>query len=87
MANSRILNSPNSKSIDKQSMKTLNDSTPIEEDEEEEQNEEEQKLIREKVNIESSRDNDRENFLLLQQELRRNNEFISNEYRGLRMGS
>ena len=60
-------------------MKTLNDSTPVEEDEEEEQNEEEQELIREKVNIESSRDNDRENFFLLQQELRRNNEFISNE--------
>jgi len=46
MANCRILNFPNSISIDKQSMKTLNDSTPIEEDEEEEQNEEEQELIR-----------------------------------------
>jgi hypothetical protein len=36
-------------------------------------------LIREEVNIESLRDSDRETFLLLQQELRRNNEFISNE--------
>ena len=78
MANCRILNFPNSISIDKQSMKTLNDSTPIEEDEDKEQNQEEEELIREEVNIESLRDNDRGYFLHLQQELRRNNEFISN---------
>ena len=57
----------------------MTDGTPIEEDKEEEQNEEEEELIHEEVNIESLRDNDRGNFLLLQQELRRNNEFISNE--------
>ena len=59
-------------------MKTLNDSTPIEEDEDKEQNQEEEELIREEVNIESLRDNDRGYSLLLQQELRRDNEFISN---------
>ena len=46
MANCRILNFPNSISIDKQSMKTLTDGTPIEKDGEEEQNEEEEELIR-----------------------------------------
>ena len=79
MAKSRILNFPNSISIDKPSMKTLTDSIRIEEDDKEEVNEEEEELIREEVNIESMEDNDPGNFHLLQQELRRNNEFISNE--------
>ena len=79
MARSRIVNFPNSISIEKQSIKILADSTPIEEDEEKEENEEEEELIHEEVNIESVRDNDPGNFHLLQQELRRNNEFISNE--------
>jgi len=79
MAKSRILNFPNSISIDKPSMKTLTDSIRIEEDDKEEVNEKEEELIREEVNIESMKYNDPGNFHLLQQELRRNNEFISNE--------
>ena len=60
-------------------MKILTDSIRIEEDDKEEVNEKEEELIREEVNIESMEDNDPGNFHLLQQELRRNNEFIFNE--------
>jgi hypothetical protein len=60
-------------------MKILTDSIRIEEDDKEEVNEKEEELIREEVNIESMKYNDPGNFHLLQQELRRNNEFISNE--------
>jgi hypothetical protein len=79
MAKSKILISPNSISIEKPAMKILTDSIRIEEDDKEEVNEKEEELIREEVNIESMKYNDPGNFHLLQQELRRNNEFISNE--------